>query len=229
MSTLAVITARGGSKGVQRKNLRPVGGVSLVARAIIAARESGVCDRIAVTSDDPEILAEALRYDAEPILRPGELAGDDARSIDAVLHVLDVLERKGDESDMVVLLQPTSPLRTADDIRRAMALFRQSGSGAVVSGCACEHHPLKTLILREGRFEAVLDLAHLETPRQQLPPAFRTNGAIYINRVRDLRQRQSFMVPPIQLYVMDERRSIDIDTEADLVRAEQLLAEEKMS
>lgn len=229
MSTLAIITARGGSKGVPGKNLRQVGGLSLVARAITAARESGVCDRIAVSSDDPAILEEARRHGAEPILRPAELAGDHARSIDAVLHALDVVAQEGLAVETVILLQPTSPLRTADDIRQAMALFRQTDSGSVISGCACEHHPLKTLVLREGRFEALIDPAHLETPRQQLPQAFRTNGAIYINRARDLRQRQAFLVSPIQFYAMDEHRSMDIDSEADLARAAQLLSEENPS
>lgn len=229
MSTLAIITARGGSKGVQGKNLRQVGGLSLVARAVIGARESGVCERIVVSSDDFLILEEARRHGAEPIRRPVELAGDRARSIDAVLHALDVVAQEGGAAETVVLLQPTSPLRTAEDIRQAMALFRQIDSGSVISGCACEHHPLKTLVLREGRFEALMDPAHLETPRQQLPLAFRPNGAIYINRARDLRQLQTFMVPPIHLYLMDERRSLDIDTEADLAWAEQLLSEESAS
>lgn len=229
MSCVAIITARGGSKGLPGKNLRQVGGLSLVARAIRAAQESGVFDQVVVTTDDPAISAEAQAHGAEVIQRPAELAGDRARSIDAVLHALDTLAARGRQHEIAVLLQPTSPLRTAADVRQAVALFRARPQGCVIGACPCEHHPYKTLLQRDGELQALLDLSDLEAPRQSLPPAFRPNGAIYVNRVADLQRAKAFLIPPIQLLEMDARHSLDVDSAADLTMAELLLAQENLN
>lgn len=225
MKTVAVITARGGSKGVPGKNLRCVGGVSLVGRAILTAMASDRFDRVVVTTDCAEIAAEAIRYGAHALPRPPELAGDAARSIDAVLDALNQLAVAGEHYDVCVLLQPTSPLRTAENITAALDVFAQSVVGSVISVCACEHHPYKTLLLRGGELKPLHDSASLEAPRQSLPSAYRPNGAIYVNKVSDLYVARKFFVSPLLPIVMDRVHSLDIDSEADLADAEILLQE----
>lgn len=225
MKTVAIITARGGSKGVPGKNLRCVGGVSLVARAIMAALETGRFDRVVVTTDSAEIAAEAVRYGAQPLARPEELAGDAARSIDAVLDALDQLMAVGERYDVCALLQPTSPLRTAENIVAALDALVRAGGGSVISVCACEHHPYKTLLLRGNELQPLHDNASMEAPRQSLPMAYRPNGAIYVNKVTDLYAFRRFFVQPLLPAVMDRAHSLDIDSEADLNEAELILQE----
>lgn len=225
MKAVAIVTARGGSKGVPGKNLRPVGGVSLVGRAIQAATGAGCFDRIVLTTDSPEIAAEGARHGALCLDRPARLADDGAKSIDAVLDALDQLGACGESFDLCVLLQPTSPLRTAFDIRQAVDRFVELKTGSLFSVCACEHHPLKAMLLQDGELVAVRAPALLEAPRQSLPVAFRPNGAIYVNRVEDLRRAHSFFVQPFHFVEMDAKRSLDIDSEADLVLANQFVQE----
>lgn len=225
MKIVAIVTARGGSKGVPGKNLRPVGGISLVGRAIRAAAAAACFDRIVLTTDSPEIAAEGARHGALCIDRPARLADDGAKSIDAVLDTLDQLAARGEAFDLCVLLQPTSPLRTAADINAAVERFRALKTGCLFSVCACEHHPLKTMLVQDGQLVAVRDPALLEAPRQSLPAAFRPNGAIYVNRVDDLRRVRSFFVQPFHFVEMDATRSLDIDSEADLALANQFAQE----
>lgn len=217
--TIAIILARRNSKGVPLKNLRTVGGVSLVGRAVAAARQSGCFDRVIVSTDGADIAAEARNHGAETLMRPDELATDTAASLPALLHALDAA---GIDEGVAVLLQPTSPLRNARHIAEAMRLFDgQNRQGSVVSACAAEHHPYKTLIADGyGGYAPVHQAADLSAPRQTLPAAYRPNGAIYIADIADLRRTQSFFAEPLQLFVMDEASSVDIDCEADLQLAE---------
>lgn len=218
-NTVAIILARRHSKGVPLKNLRTVGGVSLVGRAVAAARQSGCFDRVIVSTDGADIAAEAVRHSAETVLRPAELAGDSAASLPALLHAL---EAAGIQAGTAVLLQPTSPLRSARHIAEAMRLFAgQNRQGSVVSACAAEHHPYKTLLSDgKGGYTPVHQAADLSAPRQSLPAAYRPNGAVYIADIATLRQTQDFFAAPLQLYLMDAESSVDIDCEADLALAE---------
>lgn len=226
MRAIAVVTARGGSKGVVRKNLRQVGGVSLVGRAIRAALETGSFACVALTTDCPEIAAEGAHHGARVIERPAHLANDTARSIDAVLDTLQQLRGEGEEFDCCVLLQPTSPLRTAAHISAALDVFSRQAEGCVFSVCLCEHHPYKTLLLHGGQLMPTGAAAFLEAPRQQLPRAFRPNGAVYVNRVADLFATRTFFVAPLNYVEMDAESSLDIDSEADLARANILCGEQ---
>lgn len=218
---IAVILARKNSKGIPSKNLREVAGRSLLAIAIEAAIASGIFDYIIVSSDGNEIIRAAQKYKEVRVLkRPEILATDTAKSIDAMLNVFMQINIY---AGTVVLLQPTSPLRTAQHIRQAYELFQQQNMGSVISACAAEHHPHKILVEQSGKYIPISTLAALEQPRQQLPRAVRPNGAIYINKIEDLLQQQAFFIEPVTIFEMSVAESIDIDNLADLQKAEAIL------
>jgi len=220
MSVVAIIPARAGSKGLPGKNLRAVGGLSLVGRAVRAARHAGVVQRIVVSTDGADIAREAASHGAEVVTRPAALAEDASRSIDVVLHALEALEL---QEGICVLLQPTSPLREARDVRHAVERFlARNAGGSVVAVCESEHHPYKAILERDGRYVPLLDYPSLEAPRQSLPRSLRVNGAIYVNDIAGLKRARSFFFGPLDFYEMPVSRSVDIDRESDLVLANML-------
>lgn len=220
MTYIAIIPARANSKGLPGKNLKQVRGVSLVGRAIEAARTSGVVDRIIVTTDGNAIADEARRCEAEVVMRPPHLARDYSKSIDAICHTLETL---GVARGGCVLLQPTSPLRMGTDVAEAVRIHAVSGQGSVVSVCASAHHPYKTLLKQDGEYRPLLDMSSFETPRQSLPQAVQLNGAVYVNRIEDLLAQRTFFCEPMAYYLMPLSRSVDIDGEGDLVLARHLV------
>lgn len=210
---LAIIAARGGSKGLPRKNVLPAGGRPLIAWTIEAALKSNCISRVTLSSDDDEIIATALRYGCEvPFRRPADLASDTASSMDVVFHALDQVPGY----DYVMLLQPTSPLRTAEDIDAAFALLRKSQAPACVSVCPVEESPYWMYRLeKQSRLHNILDLPEGVTRRQDLPPVYSLNGAIYIANTEWLKKRGVFVSNETVGYVMPRERSIDIDTPDD--------------
>jgi CMP-N,N'-diacetyllegionaminic acid synthase len=213
-SVLGVIAARGGSKGLLRKNVLDAGGKPLISWTIGAAQNSTSITKLILSSDDEEIIQTALSWGCEvPFVRPSELAYDSSSSIDVVLHALD--EMPG--FDYVMLLQPTSPLRTAEDIDDAFSLLQLNGSNSCVSVCEAEQSPYWMYELNEDKILNPVIAQKLQlTRRQDLPPVYMLNGAIYIANVEWLRSTKNFLAEGCIGYIMSKRKSLDIDTAEDL-------------
>ena len=223
MTLLALIPARGGSKGIPRKNIRVFCGKPLLQWSIDAALAAACVDQVVVSTEDPETAEVAKAGGAEvPFLRPSDLATDTAPGIAPVLHALELLPHVSD----VLLLQPTSPLRTSADIEAIVALRQQAGRESAVSLTPSAKHPAWMYSLsQDQRLETLLRLdgAHC---RQQLPPTYVLNGALYLAS-RDFLLREKALIASDTLgYVMPADRSVDIDTPFDWQWAE-LLMEQK--
>ncbi len=219
---LVVIPARGGSKGFPGKNLAPLVGKPLMAWTIEAAREVFEAERVWVSSDDEEIQEVACQWGATvPFRRPAELATDTATAVDVCLHALEVArQRWGRSPGSLLLLQPTSPGRTVEDIRAALALAEERQCVAVVSVSRPGQHPMLAKTLdAEGRLVNLFPEAK-NLRRQDLPEIVMPNGAIYWIRSATLEREQTFYPDGVVAYPMPPERSVDIDTEADLVLAE---------
>lgn len=227
MRILAVIPARGGSKGVPRKNLRSLGGRPLLSYAVEVARVAGIFTDIVVTTDDPEIQAVALREGAQaPFLRPAELATDSAGGIPTIVHAVEEMERRtGAHYDYVILLQPTAPLRTAEDVKEATRRMIDSGADAVISVVDVDNwHPMKMKRLQGDWLVDYEPPPYEGIPRQALPRVYIVNGAVYGVRRDVLMESGSLKGERCLGYVMPPERSVNIDTEVDLVVAEHYLA-----
>ncbi len=209
---LAVIPARGGSKGVTRKNLRLVAGKPLLAYSIEAAHASRYLDCVAVSSEDEEILATAAAFGAELIHRPPHLAADETPGIAPVLHAIENCPG----FDYVVLLQPTSPLRSAADIDQALEYCLAQAAPVCVSVCEAGVSPFRTFRLEAGK--RLVRLLPVADPgrRQDLPTAYMPNGAVYVANTSWLVREQRFIGDQTVAFVMPPERSLDIDTELDL-------------
>jgi CMP-N-acetylneuraminic acid synthetase len=224
---LALIPARSGSKGVPGKNLRRIGGETLLARAIGVARGSGLFDRIFVSTDSPDYAAEAARAGIDtPWLRPAELAADTALVADAIRHTLETFASRGEVFDTLALLEPTSPLRLPADVAAVVAAAEAEGWDAAftVSPVPVHYHPLK-----QYRLDAT-GAAHLfaqgATPnvnRQSLAPTFIRNGLAYAVRVPAFLATGTVNGTRARAVVID-RPAVSIDTEDDFAAAERLIA-----
>lgn len=221
---VAVITARGGSRGFPGKNLAMLAGKPLIAHTIIAALDCPQVGRTLVTTDDAAIAAVAREYGAEVVDRPAALATDTARSADAVLHALDVLAGEGDRPDWFVLLQPTCPLRTRVHVSECIARLQESGAACAISVTGYRHHPYKGFKVAAGLLDPLYGVEYLERPRQSLDVVVAQNGAMYVMGPDTLRRRRSFYAPPALAYEMPPEASVDIDDPADLAFAEFCLA-----
>ena len=226
---LALIPARGGSKGVPGKNIADLGGKPLLAWTAEAALAAESIDRIVVSTDSPEI-AECAKRCCIPVpwLRPAEFATDDSPVILTVLHLLQKLEEEDNYiPDFVMLLQTTAPFRTAEDIDNAASLLASEQADTVLSVCEAREHPYTAKkINKYGELENFLDLPHEVTQanRQTYPPAYTLNGAVYISKRDILLERKSFYGDKVVPYIMPPERSLDIDTPFDLEIA-RILAE----
>lgn len=219
---LAIVPARGGSKGLPRKNLALLAGRPLLAWTVDAARKARGINRCIVSSDDDKILDCARACGAETLRRSVTTAGDLASSESVVAEVLAALRHYA--PDIVVLLQPTSPLRSAAQIDAG--LVRLGGADAVIGVCRPRHHPMKALAIgADGFLTGLYDRTSPFRPRQELPEAWQPNGALYIVR-RDAFERTGFFPERTLPFAMDERSSVDIDSADDLRLAELWLAAE---
>lgn len=225
MSLLALIPARGGSKGIPRKNVRSFCGKPLLQWTIDVALAAPSVDRTVVSTDDPEIAMLALAGGAEvPFLRPVELASDTASGMAPVLHALDQLPEVSD----VLLLQPTSPLRRVEDVEAAVAMHQRASSVAVVSVTPSSKHPEWMFGLSTQQTLQPLSIRSDSSCRQQLPSAYVLNGAIYLASRSFLEREASFLTSETLGYVMAREHSVDIDTLLDWQWGEFLMQQNGM-
>jgi CMP-N,N'-diacetyllegionaminic acid synthase len=225
MSILYVIPARGGSKGLPGKNIRPLCGKPLIAHSIELARNLAEQGTVLVSTDDEAIAAVAREYGAElPFMRPAELATDAASTSDVLLHALQYYQTKSIHFDLIVLLQPTSPMRHAEDVEGAIRELRDRGVPSVVSVCENEHHHFWSNTLPEDR--SLRDFIPAEVKglnRQQMPKSYRLNGAVYVSTVDAFKKNRGFYHDETYAYIMPSERSVDIDHEIDFNLAECLM------
>ena len=221
---VAIITARGGSKGLPRKNVLDLNGKPLIAYTIDAAIASNIFSKIIVTTDDEEIKNVSLKYGADVIDRPKILATDTASSLDVIEHALNELTDQEEKFTHFILLQPTSPLRNSIHIQEAWKKYQDEKVNSLVSVCEVEHSPFKMLMEKEnGEIVPLTKLEHLTMSRQKLPKTYLPNGAIYISKVDDFLKNKNLFEDKLHIYFMNNEVSIDIDDLNDFIFVEKLL------
>lgn len=223
MKLISIIPARGGSRGISKKNIIPVNGVPLICHTIKASIDSRHVQRTIVSTDSDEIAAIAAGHGAEVFMRPAELALDDTPTEPVMENVLDTLKQKeGYSPEYVCLLQPTSPLRVGGDIDSAFEQIIEEGSDSLLSGC--DSH---SFLWKKGGGSAVpINYDFGKRPRRQEMEQYRENGAIYIFKNSLFADSGNRLGGEISLYVMDESRSVEIDTEFDLKLVEYVMSQQ---
>jgi CMP-N-acetylneuraminic acid synthetase len=222
---LAIIPARGGSKGIHKKNIYPLSGKPLLVWTIEAALKSKLINRTVVSSDDDEILAVAEKSGAESIKRPSEIAVDDSPFNLLIFHALDYLNKKEKYiPDILVYLQPTSPLRDEKDIDRAITLFENSKADSVISVYEVDNKFLKSFVKdKEGFLKGVVNSKFSFMNRQNLPKVYMPNGAIYIISAEVFLKTGKLFTNKTASFAMEKKKSFDIDSIEDIKEAEKLL------
>jgi CMP-N,N'-diacetyllegionaminic acid synthase len=221
---IAVIPARGGSKSVPGKNIRSLGGKPLLAWSIEVAKQVSEIDRIIVSTDDAQIASVGRTHGAEVYARPPHLATDEALVIDALKDLLQTLQAEGETPEWVILLEPTCPLRTADDVRDCLKLVAQGEYDSVATFKDAELNPHRAWRLVDGVPEVFIAGAVPWLPRQKLPKAYQLNGAVYVFRASLLAQEaKSLLVGKLGAVLMPRDRSQDIDDSVDFAIVEALL------
>jgi CMP-N,N'-diacetyllegionaminic acid synthase len=234
VKVLGVITARGGSKGIPGKNLKLLGGRPLIAYTIDAALQAGVLDRLILSTDDPAIAEAARALGCEaPFLRPPELARDDTPHLPVMQHAVEWLAtNERCHPDLVMILQPTSPLRRAEHVRESVSLAQTSGADSVVgvSAVPMHYHPLRTLRVDAAGTAALFvtgePIRRRDKRRQDLPPVWAMNGAIYLFRTHTLFDPEPSLFGSRSVaYVMRHPSGLSIDDPEDWMEVERHLAE----
>ena len=228
---IGIIPARGGSKGIPRKNIKPLAGKPLIAWSIEQAKKSKYLDQIVVSTDSPEIAEIARQYGAEaPFLRPAELAQDDSPTVDAIFHVLQFFDTQGEHFDLVVLLEPTSPLRKEDDIDRAIELFETHADRVDSLVSLGEVHMENPYIVKQVEGGYVKPLILADSPihqRQQLPRTYFPYGVIYLSTVYALKKWKTFYQERTIPYFIERWQNYEIDDIWDFLCVEAVLQERK--
>ena len=224
---LAIIPARSGSKGLPGKNIRPLAGKPLLAHTVLAAKESGLFDEIYLSTDSAEYARIGIEYGASvPFIRSPELAGDAADSWAVVRDTLRKYREAGRKFDTVALLQPTSPLRMAQDIVGAYQVFASKNARAVVALCEADHSPLLcSHLASDGSLDGFLNPIESGL-RQEYGVFYRINGAIYIAATVFIENTTNLYQTGCYGYVMPKERSVDIDDEIDFFIAQALIHRE---
>lgn len=223
---VAIIPARGGSKGIKGKNIIDLAGKPLISYTIDASIKSEYIDRTVISTDSEEIAGVSEKYGAEvPFMRPAELASDHARTVDAIIHAIGELKNAGDAPDVIVLLQPTEPLRTAEDIDGAIETFFEKGMRGLVSVSPVNDSPILMRTISEDGELSSLFGGNSTCRRQDMPDYYRVNGCIYINSADEITKDLSFNDNPVG-FVMEQSHSVDIDEMKDLAVAEYYIENE---
>ena len=224
---LGLVPARSGSKGVPGKNVRPLAGHTLLEYTARAARQSGVLDRLVLSTDSPEI-ADAGRSAGldVPFMRPAALAADDTPMVPVIQHALTELSQQRWSPDIVVLLQPTSPLRRPDHIRDAVNLLRETGADSVVTVVEVPRHLSPDYVMRieDGRLKPFLAEGARVTRRQDARPAYSRDGTVYAFRRSTIEKTAGIYGDDCRPLLIDASDSLSIDSPADWDEAERLLA-----
>jgi CMP-N-acetylneuraminic acid synthetase len=226
LAVLAVVPARAGSKGVPGKNERLLGGKTLIARAAEAARASGVVDRCVLSTDSERIAKLGREAGLEvPFLRPPELAGDDTPMQPVIEHALHEVERDGFRPDVVLVLQPTAPLRTGEHIAAAVRLLGETGADSVVTVVEIPRHlsPQYAMRIAGSRLEPFLPEGAAITRRQDVEPAYSRDGTVYAVRRDVLVGRHDLYGADCRPLVLPAVESINIDSPEDWAAAEAVL------
>lgn len=225
MKNLAIVPARSGSKGLPDKNIMPLLGKPLMTYTIEAAVKSGLFDTIHLSTDSEQYAEIGRKYGAEaPFLRSPQNSGDAASSWDVVLETLEAYEHRGTAFDKVMLLQPTSPLRTMEDIRNAYQTMCEKRAFTVISVCEAEHPPIWSNVLPDSKCMDGFLAQTASKQRQASPKYYRLNGAIYLLDVGHFKvQRGISYDADSYAYIMPQERSVDIDGPLDMLIAETLL------
>lgn len=218
---LAIVPARGGSKGIKNKNIIEIAEKPLIEYTLIPARrllDEMVIDRLIVSTDSPKIADIARKLKIEvPFNRPSELAVDTAKTVDVVLHAVDYLDREGQKYDSVLLLQPTSPLRSYEDMIEAVALYDRHNEESLISVYREETRSDLILYHKEGNLAVPLNPLHNKgIRRQEQKEVYVRNGAMYITCVDYLKSSHSLIADKPLLYEMPKERSVNVDTQEDL-------------
>ena len=225
---LSIIPARGGSKGLPRKNIADLAGKPLIAWTIEASLNSKYITKTIVSSDNKEILDISVEYGAEIIRRPCDLASDTATSESVVRHAIDYLESMGEVFDIVVLLQPTSPLRNYKNIDNAFKIMIESNCSSIISVCNYDNKILKAFKENEhGFLDGIIDNKYPFLRRQDLPKVYLPNGAIYIVNIDSFNKKNNFYSSKTVKMIMSRESSLDIDTQEDLKKIKHFLGVNK--
>jgi len=216
-SILGIIPARSGSKGLPGKNIMSLCGKPLISWTIREALLSKYLDKVIVSTDDNKIALISRKYGADvPFLRPKKLATSSSKIIDVLIHAINYLENKDQNYQLIMLLQPTSPLRKAQDIDGAIELLFKKKAKSIVSVCPSEHHPWwSDTLTKDERLTNFLKQIDLHKNRQHLPKFYRINGAIYLVYIEFLKKNKSFFSKETFAYLMPIERSVDIDNQLD--------------
>ena len=227
---LIIIPARGGSKGIPRKNIKPLNGRPLIYYAIDTARAITSDENICVSTDDIEIKSVVESYGLKvPFLRPAELSTDTAGTYEVLLHVLNFYEKQGRHYDKVLLLQTTSPFRTAEQVKEALQLYGETNADMVVSVKECPSNPYYNVFEEdENGFLHVCKGDGNIFRRQDAPKVYEYNGAIYIMDAEKLKTTHMHKMQKRVKYIMDAQSSFDLDTMQDWVMAEMILKTNKV-
>ena len=222
---VAIIPARGGSKGVPNKNIKMLAGKPLITYTIEESLKSKHIDRTIVSTENKKIAEISKKYGAEIIERPTELADDDTPTLPVLKHAVNHLEKvEGYSADIVVLLQPTSPLRKVSDIDIAIEKFLKSDADLVVSVIEMKHHPFWSFEIDGDKLRPFVKDGFKTIKRQDLPRVYTVNGAIYVMSAERARS-DSIFGGDMRAVVMSEEKSVDIDTPLDFKITELLIKE----